>query len=115
MAPSPTGIALFAPLVVSVGVTICKTAIVITSHRLSGEMSAQVYRAGATAVVPLGALRDAIANLTQVFEAGNPERAGALEDRCLQPLGHPSVVARRASITLAAVTSCGKSTPSRVH
>ena len=59
-------------------------AIVITSRKLSGEMSVQVYRAGATAVVPLGALRDAIANLTQVFEAGNPRKAAALDETMVE-------------------------------
>ena len=54
-------------------------AIVITSRKLSGEISAQVYRAGATAVVPLGALDDAIANLAQVFQAGKPKDDRALE------------------------------------
>lgn len=61
-----------------------KTAIVITGRKLSGAMSAQVYRAGATAVVPLGALRDAIANLTQVFEAGNPRKARALDETMVE-------------------------------
>ncbi|MGH7842807.1 MAG: antitoxin Xre/MbcA/ParS toxin-binding domain-containing protein [Candidatus Binataceae bacterium] len=61
-----------------------KTVIVITSRKLSGEMSAEVYRAGATAVVPLGALGDAIANLTQVFEAGKPKRPGPLDDTMVE-------------------------------
>jgi DNA-binding NarL/FixJ family response regulator len=59
-------------------------AIVITSRKLSGEISAQVYRAGATAVVPLGALRDAVASLTQVFEAGNSKKAGALGETMVE-------------------------------
>ena len=54
-------------------------AIVITSGKLSREISAQVYRAGATAVVPLGALDDAIANLAKVFQAGKPKDDRALE------------------------------------
>src|SRR5437763_1863323 len=45
-------------------------AIVIKSSKHSGEIIAQIYRAGATAVVPLGALDDAIANLAEVFRAG---------------------------------------------
>ena len=43
------------------------TAIVITSRKLSEAISSEVYRAGATAVVPLDALSEAIANLMQVF------------------------------------------------
>ena len=49
-------------------------AIVITSRKLSGEISAEVYRAGATAVVPLGALGDAIANLAASVRGGKAER-----------------------------------------
>jgi Protein of unknown function (DUF2384) len=59
-------------------------AIVITSRKLSGDASADVYRAGATAVVPLGALADAIANLTQVFEAGKPKKKGALDETMVE-------------------------------
>ncbi len=56
-------------------------AIVITGGKLSREISAQVYRAGATAVVPLGALGDAIANLAEVFQAGKPKDDRATRDR----------------------------------
>jgi hypothetical protein len=59
-------------------------AIVITSRSLSGDRSADVYRAGATAVVPLGALGDAIANLRQVFEAGRPTKTGALDETMVE-------------------------------
>ena len=59
-------------------------AIVITSRKLSGETSADVYRAGATAVVPLGALGDAIANLTQVFEAGKTKKSSALDETMVE-------------------------------
>jgi len=59
-------------------------AIVITGGKLSREISAQVYRAGATAVVPLGALDDAIANLAKVFEAGKPKEEHALGERMVE-------------------------------
>jgi hypothetical protein len=59
-------------------------AIVITGGKLSREISAQVYRAGATAVVPLGALGDAIANLAQVFEAGKPKEQHALGETMVE-------------------------------
>ncbi len=60
------------------------TAIVITSRSLSGERSADVYRAGATAVVPLGALGDAIANLAQVFKVGSPGKASTLDETMVE-------------------------------
>jgi Protein of unknown function (DUF2384) len=59
-------------------------AIVITSRRLSGEISAQVYRAGATAVVPLGALDDAIANLAEVFETGKAKNERGLDETVVE-------------------------------
>ena len=59
-------------------------AIVITSRKLSGGASAEVYRAGATAVVPLGALGDAIANLAQVFEAGKPKEEHVLGETMVE-------------------------------
>jgi hypothetical protein len=49
-----------------------RSAIVIASGRVSQEMSAQAYRAGATAVVPLGALPEALTYLAQVLETGTP-------------------------------------------
>ena len=55
-------------------------AIVITSRKLSGEISAQVYRAGATAVVPLGALGDAIANLAEGVRGGKAERGPRIRE-----------------------------------
>jgi hypothetical protein len=68
-------------------------AIVITSRKLSGDASADVYRAGATAVVPLRALGDAIANLTQVFEAGKPKKKGALDETMVEEF-HDSATGR---------------------
>ena len=59
-------------------------AIVITSSKLSGERSADVYRAGATAVVPLSALGDAIGNLAQVFKVGNPGKASTLDETMVE-------------------------------
>jgi len=61
-----------------------KTAIVITSRKLSEGISSEVYRAGATVVVPLDALNEAIANLIQVFEAGAPKNARALDETMVE-------------------------------
>jgi antitoxin Xre/MbcA/ParS-like protein len=61
-----------------------KAAIVITSRNLSGERSAEIYRAGATAVVPLDALGDAIANMEQVFKVGNPGKPRTLDETMVE-------------------------------
>ncbi len=58
--------------------------IVIASRGFSRGRSAEVYRAGATTVVPLDALGDAIANLIQVFEAGEPRRPSALDETMVE-------------------------------
>ena len=60
------------------------TAIVITSRKLTGESSADVYRAGATAVVPLRALGDVIANLTRVFETGIKKKDRGLDETMVE-------------------------------
>jgi DNA-binding NarL/FixJ family response regulator len=69
------------------------TAIVITSRKLSEAISSEVYRAGATAVVPLDALSEAIANLMQVFEAGSPKKAGTLDETMIEEF-HDRVTGR---------------------
>jgi DNA-binding NarL/FixJ family response regulator len=61
-----------------------KTAIVITSRKLSEGISSDVYRAGATAVVPLDALSEAISNLIQLFEAGSPTKARTLDETMVE-------------------------------
>jgi hypothetical protein len=59
-------------------------AIVITSRKLYVEASADDYRAGATTVVPLGALGDAIANLTQVFETGIKKKDRGVDETMVE-------------------------------
>ncbi|MGH7838298.1 MAG: antitoxin Xre/MbcA/ParS toxin-binding domain-containing protein [Candidatus Binataceae bacterium] len=94
-------------------------AIVITSRNLSGERSADVYRAVATAVVPLGALGDAIANLAQVFKVGNPGKASTLDETMVEEFHDRATgrldsdaVARGLGISVSAMAKAVGLTPS---
>jgi nucleotide-binding universal stress UspA family protein len=51
-----------------------KSLIVVAARKLSGEASVQVYRAGATTVVPVSALGPAISNLTGVLQTGSSRK-----------------------------------------
>jgi hypothetical protein len=97
-----------------------KIPIVITSGDLSEETSAEIYRAGATAVVPLGALGDAIANLAQVVETGKEGKAGALKDATMVEAFHDratgrldaKAVARGLGISMSGLAKAAGLTPS---
>ena len=94
-------------------------AIVITSRKVSGEISAQVYRAGATAVVPLGALDDAIANLAEVFQTGRAKEDRALDETVIEEFHDKATgrldadaVARGLSISVSRLAKAVGLTPS---
>jgi uncharacterized protein (DUF2384 family) len=61
-----------------------KSLLVVASRKLSPEISTRGYHAGATAVVPLNALSDAIANLTRLFGAETSKQASALNETTIE-------------------------------
>ena len=96
-----------------------KSVIVVASRRLSEEESARVYRAGATAVVPLSALSDAIANLTHLFQAGGAKQASPLDETVVEEFHDPAsgrldanAIARRLGISVAGLAKSLGLTPS---
>ena len=96
-----------------------KSLIVVASRKLSQEISARGYRAGATAVVPLNALSDAIANLTQLFKAESSKQTSALEQTTIEEFHDAATgrldanaVARGLGVSVAALAKSIGLTPS---
>jgi len=96
-----------------------KSLIVVASRKLSREISARAYHAGATAVVPLDALSDAIANLTEVFAAETSKQASALNETTIEEFHNAATgrldahaVARGLGVSVAALAKSIGLTPS---
>jgi uncharacterized protein (DUF2384 family) len=96
-----------------------KSLIVVAIKKFSPEISVRAYRAGATAVVPLDALGDALANLTQVLEADASNQVFALDENTIKEFHNEATgrldahaVARGLGVSVAALAKSIKLTPS---